>query len=83
MFLRLNLWPCLLDGLLGSEGIEHQRTKLKVAGSSRTKLTVAGSSPTEVHSYPENAALFKQIRLYGLVALDLNNHYVREFAVTV
>ena len=39
-------------GFLAQKKVEHQCTKLKVAGS----------SPAEVHffSYPKNAALFRQ-----------------------
>ena len=63
MFLGLNLWPCLPDGLLGQK-VEHQHTKLKVTGS----------SPTEVHFFliPKKCCFIQtnQARL-GLVAPDL------------
>ena len=52
-----------------AQKVEHQHTKLKVAGL----------SPAEVHffSYPEKCCFIQtnQARL-GLVALDLINHYV-------
>ena len=52
-----------------AQKVEHQRTKLKVAGS----------SPAEVHYFllPKKCRFIQtdQARL-GLVALDLNNHYV-------
>ena len=52
-----------------AQKVEHQRTKLKVAGS----------SPAEVHFFllPKKCRFIQtdQARL-GLVALDLNNHYV-------
>ena len=37
--LKRDPWPCLLDGPPSSEGVEHQRTRLKVASS----------IPVEVH----------------------------------
>ena len=66
VFLGLNLWPCLPNGLFGSE-VEHQRTKRKVAGS----------SPAEVHFFScciqTNQASLGWVWLH---ALDLNNHCV-------
>ena len=58
-----------------AQKVEHQLTKLKVASS----------SPAEVHSfsYPKECCFMTNQAMLGLVALDLNNHYVCEFEVTV
>ena len=60
-----------------AQKVEHQRTKLKVAGSS--------PAATEVHffSYPKNAALFGQTRLLGFGFPGLKYPLYQRVVVTV
>ena len=54
-----------------AQKVEHQGTKLKVAGSSPAEVHfVRVPQKSTFFFYPKNAAWL------GLVALDLNNHYV-------